>query len=225
MHYVPVAGMMGSGKTTLSHALAEELNWTYLPESKRVTGHLADFFRDTKRWAFEVQTGFLCDKALEILKHLQSGVSFILDRSLQEDISIFAQYFYERGDIGEWNFETYQKLAEHFTSLIPKPTLTLFCACSFETLEKRIEFRGRDFERLYPRHHLEYMYKCYHDWLQLYRGDGLYTVNSEIFDFRDTQIAEGIARDVDNLIQFYDESSTDGHIHPALPTLKFIEPF
>lgn len=87
--YIVVSGLNSSGKTTLAEALATKLNWKYIPESEIGLEYVEDLFKDMKRWAFEAQISFMTNKALNIIKHLNNKVNFVLDRSLFEDIFIF----------------------------------------------------------------------------------------------------------------------------------------
>src|SRR4051812_7915361 len=96
-YYVAVAGMMGSGKTTLVNQISTVLKWRVAPQYNPAKKYLSDLFKNSERWAFDAQIGFLTSKALQVSSFVNENVNFVLDRSIFEDYRIFAQYFFENG--------------------------------------------------------------------------------------------------------------------------------
>src|SRR5260370_1321208 len=107
---IAVAGIMGSGKTTLARALAERLRFRYFPESLPALEYLTDLFRDRARWSFDTQVAFLTYKSLQLLRATRDGNDVVLDRSLYEDAEIFARHFFEKAEMDARSYETYKAL-------------------------------------------------------------------------------------------------------------------
>ena len=133
---IAVSGIMGSGKTTLCHKLAKKLGWMCLPEPELAKRYLNDFFKDYNRFAYQTQMAFLCSKAVQIIELLQSNNSVILDRSLYEDVNIFAKCWHDRGNMDDRDFSVYTELANFFLNQIPSPIIVLYCHCSLEEAKK-----------------------------------------------------------------------------------------
>lgn len=186
---------MGSGKTTLARALSSNMGWNYLPESPLGLKYLNDLFDNPKRWAFETQISFLCQKAIEI-KEMTNRYDFILDRSFYEDIYIFAEYFYRNGYINDRSYENYKILADHFILELPNPDLIIYCDCPLDIIKKRIATRGRDFQKLYPPNHLDDINELYNKWINSYKLGPFYRINSEVVDFRNSTIQKSILEEI-----------------------------
>src|SRR6266702_2440983 len=192
-YIITICGMMGSGKTTLAKNLSRKMGWDYVHESSKGVQFLADLFKDEKRWAFDTQLSFLTTKAIEIMNMIEANKDIVIDRSLEEDINIFANYFYSNGKIDNRSYDTYQYLAEFFRTKMQQPDLTIYCDCSLQECKKRIVERNRITDIHYPTGHIDNVYEIY---CQLKEGlkaaTSVYLVNSEHYDFRDQQIINNI---------------------------------
>src|SRR5690606_27631316 len=98
---------------------------------------------DAGRWAFETQIAFLTFKGNEIRDALNRGIRIIVDRSLEEDIFVFAKHFRDTGELSERGHQTYSAVAEQYLSLLPRPDLLIHCRCDASTALRRIAERHR----------------------------------------------------------------------------------
>lgn len=197
LYYVAVAGIQGSGKTTLAKVLARMLQLTLLPENTRALHYLPDLRSNPERWAFETQLAFLSHKATRIADFLADGKGLVVDRTLEEDVNVFAALFYEEGHISERAYQTYRTLADHFLATLEPPELIIYCDCDVEVAHARIVQRQRHDAGLHSLDHLKKIQERYERWLQSVRGSAIYRLDSERLDWTNRAIAEAIARDVD----------------------------
>ena len=204
---IAVSGIMGSGKTTLAKQLGKAFGYLYIAESKRSTQYLKDLFDNPERWAFEVQTAFLFNKANEIISGIKKGYGLIIDRTLTEDASIFAKHFYLEGDIDKRSYELYISLADYFIKTTQNPDIVIFCECSIDIALNRIKKRDRGDESNHSREHLDKIDNLYKEWINNYTESTICTIDSEKWDWRDPVVLHQITREIENL--FHDTSNTD----------------
>ncbi len=197
---VGVAGMIGCGKTTLARALAHQLKWQVVPRSVLGARYLRDLFHDQRRWAFETQVSFLAQRVHELVATLEDGYSVLLDRTIYEDIDVFAAHFRSTGQIDARSYATYRTLAEHFVQTLPRPDLIVYCQCSLGTIRRRLAERGRDFDTLYPPGHVETLYRLYGEWRDSFRLAPVYTIDSDVLDLRDSRIVASIRNELLSLL-------------------------
>jgi len=198
--FICIAGPMGSGKSTLALGLSHLLSIKYLPESKPGIEYLNDLFHDPARWAFEAQLAFLCHKATQLSDSITLKQNIIVDRSLDEDVGIYAEYFHERKYIDGRAYRTYMALADYFRTVIPIPDMIIYCSSSLDTLRRRIESRARPSDLNYPADHVHDIYDLYQQWITAYKAGFLYIIDGDRHDWRQGSVLGAIASEVlDNL--------------------------
>lgn len=146
---VIVEGLISGGKTTLTRELGEALGDNTLiliePDEKGgVNPYLADYYEDSARWSFTMQTHLL---ALRYRMHMhaqwhamQGHGHAILDRSYFGDTA-FARLQVKLGLMTIREFETYTALYHAMTATVLLPTICLRVLVSPETAVRRIESR------------------------------------------------------------------------------------
>ena len=152
---ISVAGNISSGKTTLAKKISSLYDFTYIPYKRTELSFLDDFFQNIPKSFFATQTSFLINKVTEI-NEKRKGNNLVIDRSLFEDIHIFAQLWIDNYSIDEKEKNLYKDLADYLISTIPQSDIYIFCNCDRETIMERFKQRAkRTFENKYPVDYLE----------------------------------------------------------------------
>ncbi len=147
---ISVAGNISSGKTTLAKKISSLYGFTYIPYQRNELSFLDDFFNDIPKFFFATQTSFLVNKVAEIDEKRRTN-NIVIDRSLYEDINIFAQLWMENYSIDEKEKVLYKDLADYLISTIPPTDIYIYCNCERKTQLERFSKRAkRSFENSYP---------------------------------------------------------------------------
>ena len=200
--YVAMAGNIGAGKTTLTRLMAEHYSWEPYYEPVLNNPYLDDFYSDMKRWSFHLQIFFLAKRFESMIEIQKNDISVIQDRTIYEDVEIFARNLFRRGDMNERDFKTYSDLFYDMVSFIVKPDLVIYLRTRPEVLVERIMQRGRESEKNIPIGYLKQLNEAYETWIAAYSAKNrVLVIDSEAFDpNRDLSILDLIDDEIHGMI-------------------------
>ena len=165
-YFVAVAGNIGVGKTTLTRELAHQLGWRCYLEPVIDNPYLEDFYEDMSRWAFHLQVYFL-SKRFESQRVIDSaGLSSVQDRTIYEDVDIFARTLHHRGHLVGRDWDNYRSLFATMAEFLQKPDIIVYLRCDVDTLVRRIKSRGRSWESKINPDYLAELNVAYEAWVQ-----------------------------------------------------------
>ncbi len=164
--YVAIAGNIGVGKSTLVKLLCDRLGWDPFYEPVAENPYLSDFYKNMSAWAFHSQVFFLTHRLRSHFHLAQHPNSVIQDRSVYEDAEIFAHNLYKQGNLSDRDYQTYRDLYETAVQFLPPPDLVIYLRASVETLLRRIDLRGRDYERQIAPQYLQNLNTLYEEWIE-----------------------------------------------------------
>ncbi|NGP76711.1 deoxynucleoside kinase [Balneolaceae bacterium YR4-1] len=184
--FVAIAGNIGAGKSSLTGLLAKHFNWEAFYESVDDNPYLADFYDDMRRWSFNLQIYFLSSRFRHQKNMLEKEGSIIQDRTIYEDVEIFAKNLHEMGLMSDRDFSNYEALFEEMTQYLQPPDLLIYLRAQVPTLVKQIQQRGRDYENTIRIEYLERLNRLYEDWIGRYKHDKL-IIDTDDLDFVNNQ--------------------------------------
>ena len=165
-YFVAVAGNIGVGKTTLTRALAAQLEWRCYLEPVIDNPYLDDFYDDMSRWAFHLQVYFLSKRFVSQREIELAQVSCVQDRTIYEDVEIFARTLHNRGHLVGRDWDNYRDLFHAMTAYLTPPDLIIYLRCDVDTLRSRIRHRGRPSEQGINPDYLAELNEAYEDWVR-----------------------------------------------------------
>ena len=120
------------------------------------------------------------------MNNLDEGT--IQDRTIYEDVEIFAKNLHELGNISDRDYENYSGLFSVMVSYLKKPDLIVYLRASTDILLSRIEKRGRDYEGAISPEYLHSLNISYDQWINSEKYNHfLIVVNDDFNIFDDLQ--------------------------------------
>jgi deoxyadenosine/deoxycytidine kinase len=197
---IGIAGMVGTGKTTLSRALASRFGLQLALESvDEDNPWLEKFYGEPdgmRRYALPLQLHFLASRFASLRRMRGLGGSWVLDRTWYEDAEIFARGQYEQHFMTNDEWGLYRRL---YTELVYAPAarpprLLVYLHGPLDVILARIAERGREKERDTPAEYWAAMHERYVRWIASFRRCPALMLDIREYDLlRDPEAAEDIA--------------------------------
>jgi deoxyguanosine kinase len=179
LDYISIEGVIGAGKTSLAKLLAERTSARLILEETESNPFLPDFYKDTRRYAFQTQLFFL------LSRHKQQQELFTTDLFHKKTVS---DYLFEKDrifasvNLDEREFYLYEKLFSLLNKDIPKPDLVIYLQASSEILFKRIKKSGRPFEKTIDSGYIKALNEAFNHYFFHYTQTPLLVVNTDQID-------------------------------------------
>ncbi|AWE05917.1 deoxynucleoside kinase [Lysinibacillus sp. 2017] len=195
---ITIAGTVGVGKSTMTKALAQGLNFRTSYEKVDTNPYLDKFYDDFEKWSFHLQVYFLAERFKEQKRIFEYGGGFIQDRSIYEDTGIFAKMHFDKGTMTPTDYETYTNLfdAMVMTPYFPHPDLLVYLEGSIDDVIGRIHERGREMEQQTPHTYWEEMHGRYEEWINNFNACPVLRVDINDYDLmkNPAQVEDVISR-------------------------------
>lgn len=201
---ITIAGTVGVGKSTMTKALADALQFRTSFEKVDSNPYLDRFYDDFKKWSFHLQIYFLAERFKEQKRIFEYGGGFIQDRSIYEDTGIFAKMHMEKGTMNLTDYETYTSLfdAMVMTPYFPHPDLLIYLDGSIEDILSRIEERGRPMEQQTPVEYWVEMHERYENWINSFNACPVLRLNINDYDLmKNPETVEPIVERIGHFIK------------------------
>lgn len=158
--FIGIAGMIGAGKSTLATALGQHLGLPVYYEPVQDNEYLADFYRDTRRYAFATQIYLLNRRFQQHQEIIWRGGGGVQDRTIYED-AVFAKTLVGLDLMEERDYRNYVSLFRHMSNFMCRPSVIVYLDVRPERSFERIKTRSRDVETGITLEYLGALYEEY----------------------------------------------------------------
>jgi deoxyadenosine/deoxycytidine kinase len=142
--FIAMAGNIGAGKTTAAKLLSQHFGFELFDEPVIDNRFLRDYYADMRRWSFTLQLEFLIRRVEhhELIRTVPK--SCVQDRTLYEDLEIFAKYLHGLGFMDNRELDLYFEYFHRLNRELQHPDLIVMLMVeNVSTLLDRILQRGR----------------------------------------------------------------------------------
>lgn len=153
---------------------------------------------------FSLADLLLAERFKEQKRIFENGGGFVQDRSIYEDVGIFAKMHADEGTMDSVDYTTYMNLFEAMvmTPYFPHPDALIYLEGSLESILERIERRGREMELQTSRGYWEETHRRYEKWIDSFTACPVVRLNIEDYDvLRNEQDVDQIIDKIANVIK------------------------
>jgi deoxyadenosine/deoxycytidine kinase len=109
----------------------------------------------------------------------------IQDRTIYEDVEIFARNLQEMNFMDKRDWENYRGLFSIMTSYLRQPDLIIYLKASTDTLLSRIKNRSRDYEKSIDPEYLHTLNVAYNKWINNIKNIPVHVIETDGFNIFD----------------------------------------
>ncbi len=178
--YIIIEGTIGVGKTSLAKILSEKIDAKMVLEEFEDNPFLPDFYKDSKRYAFQTQLFFLLSRYRQQIEFQQID---IFSKSIISDYMFMKDRIFAALNLNDKEIALYDKIATILEKNIVYPDLIIFLQSDTERLMENIKKRGRSYEANMDWNYIDSLNQIYNEYFFRYDKSPLLIINTNDIDF------------------------------------------
>lgn len=154
---IEVIGNVASGKTTFAKKLAELSNLKDVDVDLFWKNPFMELCaKDPERWSFAQELNFIYNRYTQIkpVKERLKNEALVLDHGFHVQFYMYSKNRLRQGTVTQAEWDFLETMQNHFMENAPEPQITLHLQEPVEELTRRMDLRGRPFEKHYQDEYL-----------------------------------------------------------------------
>lgn len=184
-HYIAIAGVMGSGKTTCAKILSKELGFPLIEERPQENPFLKYLYQDMRRWALHTQLFFMLKKIQQNVraKNMLAYTSVIHDAPPGQDM-VYTKTMRKLNHLTKSEHKLLLDLYASYKPYAVLPDPLIVITASVDLLLARVTKRGRNYEQQVSRDYLSLLCEIQKKWVLRYPRDKKILVPMDKIDLK-----------------------------------------
>ena len=178
--FISVEGVIGVGKTALAERLAKRLHAKAVLEEVDENPFLSRFYKEMRNYALQTQLFFLLSRHRQ--QRELSQMDLFSQRAVTDYLFVKEKIFAYL-NLDDQELTLYERIFSFLEKEIPIPDLVIYLQASPRELLRRIQERGRPYEREIQLDYLVNLNEAYNRFFFHYDSSPLLVVNAEEIDF------------------------------------------
>ena len=179
-YHIAIEGTIGVGKTSLAKILSNRLDSKLILEEFEDNPFLSDFYKDSKRYAFQTQLFFLLSRFRQQIEFKQID---IFTKSIISDYMFIKDRIFASLTLDEKEMTLYDNISKILEKEIIYPDLVLFLQSDTDRLMQNINSRGRTYETTISWSYIDSLNQIYNEYFFRYDKSPLLIINTNDIDF------------------------------------------
>ncbi|WP_438968662.1 2-amino-4-hydroxy-6-hydroxymethyldihydropteridine diphosphokinase [Nonlabens sp.] len=164
LNFIAVEGNIGSGKTSLTHKLAEDFNAKQVLERFADNPFLPLFYEDKERYSFPLEMSFLADRYQQLSDEVAQQDLF--KEFTVADYYVIKSLIFSKITLDKDEYSLYKRLFNMMYKELVKPDLYVYLYQTEDRLLENIKKRGRDYEKNIEASYLSQIQQGYADFIR-----------------------------------------------------------
>nr|WP_193743775.1 2-amino-4-hydroxy-6-hydroxymethyldihydropteridine diphosphokinase [Nonlabens ulvanivorans] len=185
INFIAIEGNIGSGKTSLSHKIAEDFNGKQVLERFADNPFLPLFYEDTERYAFPLEMSFLADRYQQLSDDVAQQDLF--SEFTVADYYVIKSLIFSKITLEKEEYSLYKRLFNMMYKELVKPDLYIYLYQTEDRLLENIKKRGRDYEQNIEASYLSQIQQGYADFIRSQQDLKIKVIDVTDLDFVNNQ--------------------------------------
>jgi len=185
LNFIAIEGNIGSGKTSLSHKIAEDFNGKQVLERFADNPFLPLFYKDTDRYAFPLEMSFLADRYQQLSDDIAQHELF--SEFTIADYYVIKSLIFSKVTLEKEEYTLYKRLFNMMYKELIKPDLYIYLYQTEDRLLENIKKRGREYEQNIEASYLSQIQQGYADFIKSQQDLKIKIIDVSNLDFVNNQ--------------------------------------